>query len=72
MSSEARRPPPGGADVRRSWLIALAAVGALALFVVAGAFTPIMAVREVQVVGAVNVNPADVQQALARFDGRPG
>ncbi|MFT4231785.1 MAG: FtsQ-type POTRA domain-containing protein, partial [Leucobacter sp.] len=56
---------------RRNWLIAAAAVGALALFVVAGAFTPIMAVREVQVVGADTVNRADVVHALARFDGQP-
>ena len=71
LRSESRRFSAESRRRRRTWLIALAAVGALALFVVAGAFTPIMAVREVQVVGAANVNPADVQQALARFDGRP-
>ena len=71
LRSESRRFSAESRRRRRNWLIALAAVGALALFVVAGAFTPIMAVREVQVVGTVNVNPADVQQALARFDGRP-
>ncbi|WP_336991754.1 FtsQ-type POTRA domain-containing protein [Leucobacter sp. VD1] len=71
LRSESRRFSAESRRRRRNWQIALAAVGALALFVVAGAFTPIMAVREVQVVGTVNVNPADVQQALARFDGRP-
>lgn len=71
LRSESRRFSAESRRRRRNWLTALAAVGALALFVVAGAFTPIMAVREVQVVGTVNVNPADVQQALARFDGRP-
>lgn len=71
LRSESRRFSAESRRRRRNWLIALAAVGALALFVVAGAFTPIMAVREVQVVGTVNVNPADAQQALARFDGRP-
>ncbi|PRI11786.1 FtsQ-type POTRA domain-containing protein [Leucobacter massiliensis] len=56
---------------RRTALIVLAAIGALALFVVAGAFTPLMAVREVRVEGAAAVNEAEVAQALARFDGRP-
>ncbi len=56
---------------RRNWLIAVAAVAALALFVVAGVFTPLMAVREVQVVGATQVNVADVQTAMSRFEGMP-
>ncbi|MFV0433232.1 MAG: cell division protein FtsQ/DivIB [Leucobacter sp.] len=56
---------------RRNWLIALGAVLGLAVFVVAGAFTPLMAVREVQLVGAQSVNEADVQKALARFEGVP-
>ena len=56
---------------RRNWFIALGAVGALVVFVSAGVFTPLMAVRSVQVVGAVGVNVAEVEQALARFDGVP-
>ncbi|EYT53870.1 cell division protein FtsQ [Leucobacter sp. UCD-THU] len=71
LRSERRRFSADSRRKRRNWLIALGAVAALALFVVAGAFTPMMAVREMQVVGAVNVNQAEVEQALARFDGRP-
>lgn len=56
---------------RRNALIAAGAVVALALFVLLGAFTPLMAVREVQVVGAGAVNQADVEGALTRFEGRP-
>ena len=41
------------------------------LFVGAGVFTPLMAVREVQVVGAKSVDAAAVQAALNRFDGTP-
>ncbi|RGE22533.1 FtsQ-type POTRA domain-containing protein [Leucobacter sp. wl10] len=56
---------------RRNGLIALGAVVGLALFVAAGAFTPLMAVREVRVVGAVSVNQGEIGRALARFEGRP-
>lgn len=56
---------------RRRTLIALGAVAALVLFVLLGAFTPLMSVREVRVEGAVAVNVADVTAALARFDGTP-
>lgn len=56
---------------RRNAWIALAAVLALGLFVVVGAFTPLMAVREVQVIGASAVNQGEVEQALEPFDGRP-
>ena len=56
---------------RRVWLVAGGAVVALALFVVVGAFSPLMAVREVQIVGASQVNVDELQGALARFDGTP-
>lgn len=56
---------------RRHWIIAFAAVGALALFVGAGVFTPLMAVKTVEVTGAESVNAADVHSALERFEGRP-
>ncbi|QBE49928.1 FtsQ-type POTRA domain-containing protein [Leucobacter triazinivorans] len=56
---------------RRNAWIAVAAVVALGLFVVVGAFTPLMAVREVQVIGASAVNQSEVEQALVPFDGRP-
>lgn len=56
---------------RRNWLIALGTIGALLLFVVAGVFTPLMAVRTVQVVGATSVDATEVEKALSRFDGVP-
>lgn len=56
---------------RRRWLIAGAAVLGLAAFVVAGVFTPIMAVRDVQVQGAQAVDVEQLQQALSRFEGVP-
>ena len=56
---------------RRNWLIAAGAVAALALFVVAGAFTPLMGVRDIRVVGAESVDAAAVERALSRFDGVP-
>lgn len=56
---------------RRVWWIALGAVATLALFVVVGAFTPLMAVREVQLVGASSVDEAAVAEALSRFEGVP-
>ncbi|MFD5600506.1 FtsQ-type POTRA domain-containing protein [Leucobacter sp. NPDC058333] len=56
---------------RRQWIIVISAVAALMLFVGAGVFTPLMAVREVQVVGAKSVDAAAVQAALNRFDGTP-
>lgn len=71
IRSERRRFAADARRRRRNALIAGAAVAGLALFVLVGAFTPLMAVREVQVVGASTVNQGDVEQALARFDGRP-
>lgn len=56
---------------RRYWLAGIGAVLALALFVVVGAFSPLMAVREVQIVGAAQVNAEELQAALASFDGVP-
>lgn len=56
---------------RRLWLIVGAAVAGLAVFVSVGVFTPIMAVREVRIEGAVQVDAAAVQSALAPFDGVP-
>lgn len=56
---------------RRRWGIALAAVLGLALFVAAGVFTPIMAVREIQVQGVQAANAEELQGALARFEGVP-
>lgn len=62
------------ADIRRArrrTIVALGSIVALVLFVLLGAFTPLMAVREVRVEGAVSVNVAEVAAALERFDGVP-
>lgn len=56
---------------RRRWLIAVSAVLGLALFVAAGVFTPIMAVREIEVQGAEAVNAEELRGALSRFEGVP-
>lgn len=56
---------------RRRALIAFGAVAALALFVIAGVFTPIMAVRDVQLRGAQALNVDELQQSLSRFQGVP-
>lgn len=56
---------------RLTWLVAGGAVGALALFVLVGVFTPIMGVRNIEVVGAQTLNVEEVEQALARFEGVP-
>lgn len=56
---------------RRRVLVVASVILGLALFVLVGVFTPIMAVREVQVQGAQAVNAEQLQQALSRFEGVP-
>ncbi len=56
---------------RRRWAVAGAAVLGLALFVAAGVFTPVMAVRDIEVQGAQAVNAEELQGALGRFEGVP-
>lgn len=56
---------------RRYWLSAGAAVLGLAIFVAVGVFTPLMAVREVQIVGATQVDVDQLQSAMSRFEGVP-
>lgn len=56
---------------RRIWLIVLGAVAGLVLFVAAGVFTPLMAVRNIELVGASNVPEDEVRAALAQFEGVP-
>lgn len=56
---------------RRRVFIVIGTVLALALFVIAGVFTPIMAVRDVQLRGAQAVNVDELQQSLSRFQGVP-
>lgn len=57
--------------MRRRALIAVATVLGLVLFVLIGALTPLMSVREVRVEGATSVNAEEVTQALAEFQGVP-
>lgn len=56
---------------RRRWFIAGCVVLGLALFVVVGVFTPIMAVKEIQLQGVQSVNTDELQTALSRFEGVP-
>lgn len=56
---------------RRVWAIGVSAVLGLALFVAIGLLSPMTAVREVRVLGAQQVNSADLQAALQRFEGTP-
>ncbi|WP_427869083.1 FtsQ-type POTRA domain-containing protein [Leucobacter luti] len=71
IRSERKRFSADSRRRRRVWLIAGGAVLGLALFVLAGVFTPLMAVRDIQVEGTQAMNPDDVTGALARFDGVP-
>ncbi|MHA3724948.1 FtsQ-type POTRA domain-containing protein [Leucobacter sp. HY1910] len=56
---------------RRGLLVAGGTIAALALFVALCAFTPLTAVRDVQVSGAAAVPEADLHRALSRFEGVP-
>lgn len=56
---------------RQFWLVIAGAVAALAIFVAVGVFTPAMAVREIQLVGAERVDVAAVEEALLRLEGTP-
>lgn len=56
---------------RRRQLIVAGAVVGLAIFVMIGVFTPITAVREIQVKGAQTVNVEELQRSLSRFEGVP-
>ncbi len=56
---------------RRYWITGAAAVLGLAAFVAVGVFTPVMAVREVRVEGAQQIDVAAVQDAMKKFEGVP-
>ena len=56
---------------RRRVLISLATVAGLVLFVLLGALTPVMSVREVRVEGVSSVDEQAVQDALSEFSGVP-
>lgn len=62
------------AHVRRkrlNVLIVLGAIVLLAVTVAIGTLTPIMAVRDIQVVGANRVAVADIERALGQLEGTP-
>lgn len=56
---------------RRRWLVSGGAVLGLALFVSVGVFTPIMAVKDIQLQGVHAVNAEELLGALSRFEGVP-
>jgi cell division protein FtsQ len=55
----------------RAWVIAAAILGVLIVVSVAGAYSPLLAVRNIQVVGASRVNQAEITEALGDQLGRP-
>lgn len=68
---ETRRFTSGARRRRRRTLIVLATVAGLILFVLLGALTPIMSVRDIKVEGATAVDAEEIAQALASFEGVP-
>lgn len=56
---------------RITWLTAAAALTAVLLFVGAGAFTPMIALQEITVVGATRVPVVQIQTALQSEIGKP-
>lgn len=56
---------------RRVWAVVGSSVAALAVFVLVGVFTPLMGVREIEIVGVSAVNADDLEESLARFRGTP-
>jgi len=56
---------------RAAWLGGLAAFAALLVFVAVGAFTPVMALQEITIVGASRVPVAQIQTALQGEIGKP-
>jgi cell division protein FtsQ len=56
---------------RRTWLVVAAAAVALAAFVVVGAYSPLMALRTIDVVGTNRIPAEQVQAALSTQIGTP-
>lgn len=56
---------------RRIWLVALGAVAALVAFVVVGAYSPLMALRTIEVLGTNRIPAEQVQGALSDQLGTP-
>jgi cell division protein FtsQ len=55
----------------RPWVIAAAILGVLIVVSLAGAYSPLLAVRSIEVVGASRVNQAEITEALSDQLGRP-
>ncbi|MGK9146874.1 FtsQ-type POTRA domain-containing protein [Plantibacter flavus] len=55
----------------RPWVVAAAIIGALVLVSLAGAYSPLLAVRTIEVVGASRVSQAELTEALSSQLGRP-
>lgn len=55
----------------RAWLVVAAILGALVVVSLAGAYSPLMAVRTIEVVGASRVSQAEITEALGDQLGRP-
>lgn len=53
------------------WIVSLAAVGSLVAFVLLGAFSPLMAVRTIQVQGASRISADAIVASLSDQVGRP-
>ncbi|MFC5338087.1 FtsQ-type POTRA domain-containing protein [Leucobacter denitrificans] len=71
LRRETRRFTQAIRHARRRLLISVGAILLLLVFVIVGAFTPLMSVRDVQVEGAQAVNVEEVTAALQRFEGVP-
>jgi cell division protein FtsQ len=56
---------------RRTWIIALSGMAALLVFVIGGAYSPLMALHTVHIEGASRIDPAAVRNALASHIGQP-
>lgn len=69
--SETRRFTAALRRTRRRTFVVVGTMLLLVAFVLLCAFSPLMAVREIQVEGAQEVDATAVTQALAEFEGRP-
>lgn len=69
--SEVRRFTERGRRRRRAWVIGLGSVGALLVAVILVAYSPLMALRTVEVIGAERVPASDIEAALSTQIGTP-
>lgn len=69
--AERRRFSAHARSRRRNLLIVLGAVTGLGVFVAAGVFTPLMSVRDIQVVGTNRVPAQEITASLQSLEGTP-